>query len=248
MFIPRVYANPDRKIIIFSGAGLDQPSGIQTFRDSNGLWNNHDVDLVCNERTWKKNFNLVHSFYNDLRNKLSTKEPNIAHTKIVDISNKYGKDNVFNITMNISDFFERLELETLHLHGELTKMECQACGNNWEIGYSEFDVKKDRCPKCNSLNGVRPKIVFFGGQAPMYTYFSRAIEYLKNTNSIIIVIGTESSVINISNIIEKFKCKKILCNIDAVKDMKEEQFDIVYHESIETAIIKIEKDIENIWE
>ena len=72
----------NKKIIIFSGAGLSAESGISTFRDSNGLWENYNIEDVCNENTWRDNFDLVHKFYNERRAQLKDVEPNEAHRTI----------------------------------------------------------------------------------------------------------------------------------------------------------------------
>lgn len=254
MYIPKVSYDKgrikaDRKIVIFSGAGISQPSGIATFRDSDGTWNNHNVDDVCNERTWKKNFELVHKFYNERREQLKEVEPNIAHEVVAKIVEKYGKDNVFNITQNVDNLFERAGTDALHVHGSLTAMECEACGEKWEIGHEPFDTEKDRCPKCDSLKGVRPSIVFFGGQAPMYSYMLRAFDYTMNPETIVVIIGTMGNVVNVESMVSATPCRKILCNMAPSPDInvKKVPFDKVYYESIETAIHKIEKDIEEMW-
>lgn len=256
MYIPKAnmgygYNNkktPAKKIIIFSGAGLSQPSGISTFRDSNGLWENHQIEEICNESTWKKNFDAVHKFYNQRRVQLNDIKPNRAHEAVARIMKKYGEDNVYNITQNVDDLFERTGCEVLHLHGELTKMHCEACGETWEIGYHKFNSKMDRCPKCNSLKGVRPKIVFFGGAAPMYSYFSRAMDYANNPETIVLVIGTMGNVVPIWSYLQGKTCKKVLCNMEPSKSIPDDKFDKVYYESIETAINQIEKYIEDTWE
>ena len=83
MYIPRYGKyNKTPKIIIFSGAGLSAESGISTFRDSNGLWETHKIEEICNEHTWKANFSKVHSFYNQRRIQLASVLPNEAHKTI----------------------------------------------------------------------------------------------------------------------------------------------------------------------
>jgi len=236
------------KIIFFSGAGLSAPSGISTFRDSDGLWENHKIEDICNEFSWKKNFEAVHSFYNQRRNQLAEVEPNIAHKTIANIIKKYGEENVINITQNVDDLFSRINCKAIQVHGELTKMECYACGNEWNIGYNSFDINKDRCPKCNSLKAVKPKIVFFGGQAPNYKKMFKSFDYGENPKTIIIVIGTLGNIIPINDIIKFSPAKKILCNMEPSQYIIEENFDKVYFESIESAIFKIEKDIEELWD
>ncbi|MDF1878425.1 NAD-dependent deacetylase [Sulfurimonas sp. SAG-AH-194-C20] len=249
MYIPKRDKSGAPKIIIFSGAGLDAPSGIKTFRDTDGLWNEHKIEDVCTQSTWKKNFELVHEFYNARRNDLKNAMPNHAHKIIAKITEKYGKDTVLNITMNVSDLQERVGIECLHVHGELTKMECEACGATWDIGYKSFDINTEKCPKCESLKGVRPKIVFFGGRAPLYSYMLRAFEYALHPDSIIIIIGTQGNVVNIENNLISTPCKKILCNMEASTDIdcKKIGFNKVYYESIETAIEKIEANIFQWW-
>ena len=251
MFIPKPeYPYPSKKIIIFSGAGLDAPSGIRTFRDANGLWNEHKIEDVCTERTWKKNFELVHNFYNERRKELKDVEPNYAHKVITEIINKYGKENVYNITMNVSDMFERLNTEVLHVHGELIKMECSHCYHNWNIDYNSFDITKDRCPECSSLKSVRPKIVFFGGPAPLYSYLNRAFSHAINKDSIVIVIGTQGNVVDVEDLLLGTKCKKILCNMEESEDIDVDliKFNEVYYENIETSIDKVFQFIKNNWE
>jgi NAD-dependent deacetylase len=242
MYIPTNLTNKP-KIIIFSGAGLDAPSGIKTFRGTDGLWNNYKISKICDETTWKKNYKQVHEFYNQRRKELKDKTPNKAHLIIKKIIEKYGEDNVYNITMNISDFFERLNTPVLHLHGELTKMECKKCNHNWEIGYNEYKIEEG-CSNCKDTKNVKPKVVFFKGQAPMYTYYKRALEYLSNRNSIIIVIGTQGNVIPISKQIEFYNCYKILCNLNKEKYINEKQFSEIYYENIETAMPKIKEKID----
>lgn len=249
MYIPEAeYGNVKKKIIIFSGAGISAPSGISTFRDSDGTWENHNVEDVCNVITWKKNFELVHKFYNERREQLGDVQPNIAHKAVKEIIDTYGEDNVFNITQNVDDLFDRIDCPTLHLHGFLPEVRCEACGNKWDIGYNKFNIEKDRCPKCDSLKGVKPNIVFFGESAPMYKYMKRAFGYLHNKNSILIVIGTMGNVVPIEDYTGNLAAKKILCNLDVSVDIEDKKFDKVYYESIESAIHKIKKDIKDWWE
>jgi len=238
---------PEKKIIIFSGAGISQPSGIETFRDTDGLWENHKIEDICTESTWKRNFEDVHEFYNQRRVQLGEVQPNEAHKAVQRIVEKYGADNVINVTQNVDDLFERAGVEALHVHGELTKMECEACGNQWDIEYFKFNTEHDRCPDCKSLKGVRPKIVFFGGQAPMYSYMFRAFDYTMNPDSIVVVVGTMGNVVSVEQMIMGTPCTCILNNMEASKDLPEKLFDKIYYESCETAMQKIEKDIDELW-
>jgi len=254
MFIPRAEMGPDgklnpsKKIIILSGAGLDAPSGIQTFRGEKGLWNGHSIDEICSEKTWKDNYLKVHKFYNERRTELKTKEPNEVHLAIKEIISKCGKENVFNITQNVTDFFERIDTEVLHLHGELTKMECSECYHKWDIGYEEFNPE-DSCPKCNKEKAVRPAVVFYGGPAQMYSYLFRAFEYNLNPDTVVLIIGTSGEVLPINDLVQRkhgLVTNTILCNLEKQNHINEEFFSDIYYEDISSAITKIQNKINNI--
>lgn len=96
------------KIIIFSGAGISAESGLATFRDGNGLWANYDPNVVCNYHSWRKNYELVHKFYNQRREELARVRPNLAHKIVRDLTREF---KVINITQNVDDLFERAHLE-----------------------------------------------------------------------------------------------------------------------------------------
>lgn len=115
-----------RKIVVLSGAGLDAESGIQTFRASDGLWNNHKVEDVATPFCWLKNPELVLQFYNERRKQLATVEPNEAHKQLARLEEKY---DVTHITQNISDLLERAgSKKILHIHGQLTQ--AKSSGNH----------------------------------------------------------------------------------------------------------------------
>jgi len=163
-----------------------------------------------------------------------------AYSVLKEIYDEYP-DNVINVTMNISDFYERSNIPALHVHGELTKMECEACGNRWDIGYNKWDIEKDTCPECNNKKDVRPSVVFFGGQASMYSFMRRAFEYTMHPNSIVVIIGTQGNVVSIEENLITTPCKKILCNMESSPDINAKKigFDKVYYENIDMAIDKI---------
>lgn len=233
------------KIIFFSGAGISAPSGIKTFRDcDDGLWENFEIDKVCNENTWKDNFDEVHAFYNQRRKELATVQPNHAHEVISEMVEAYGGDRVYNLTQNVDDLFERAGCTPIHLHGYLDNMRCVACGRNWKMNYGSFDPENDRC-ECGSKKGVRPDVVFFYGDAPNYRYLDRALQYGKNPNTVIVVIGTTGSVVPIDYMIGHLPCRKILCNMESSSDIDDSNYDVVYYESVETAIDKIQMCVDD---
>lgn len=232
-----------KKILIFSGAGISAESGIKTFRDSNGLWEDHKIEDICTQSSWKKNFKQVHKFYNARRTQLLSVKPNEAHKAVARIKEKYG-DSCYVVTQNVDDMFERAGCkDVIHVHGEITKMECTACGNVWDIGYKAFDISIDKCPKCGSLKGVKPFIVFFGGQAPRYIDMYRAFEVCKNKDSLVIVVGTMGNVVPVESLLENTPCKKILNNLELSPYINENHFDEVYYERATIAMVKIEQNI-----
>lgn len=234
-----------KKIIIFSGAGISAESGIKTFRDSDGLWENHAIEDVCNQNTWIKNYDLVHKFYNQRRVQLAEVSPNYAHEIVANIQKRYPKDCII-ITQNVDNMFERAGCtDVIHVHGELTKMECQSCFHVYELAYKEFH-KGDECPKCSSED-IKPFIVFFGGQAPKYMEMYDAFTHLQNEDSIVVVIGTLGNVVQINANLELMECKKILNNLEESPYIDDTQFDKVYYEEATSAIEKIEADIKLFW-
>src|ERR1017187_8933332 len=108
-----------KKIVIFSGAGLDAESGVETFRSKNGLWNNHRIEDVATPEGWKKDRKKVLDFYNERRKQMPDVKPNAAHEALAKLEERF---DVINITQNVSDLLERGGSKNIiHLHGELTK-------------------------------------------------------------------------------------------------------------------------------
>ncbi len=223
--------NTDNKkpsLVILSGAGLSADSGIQTFRGDTGLWEGHDVMQVANGLTWKKNWDLVRTFYNARRTGLATVEPNAMHKLIAKWESQY---NTVILTQNVDDLLERAGCKTVHhLHGELTKMRCDACGHVWDVGYNSV-AETDRCPgrdgKCLSIKGTRPKIVFFHEAAPLYSVMYHTIAALRPQDCVV-VIGTSGLVIDVNSLLFDCKALKILNNLDSSEYINEDYFDHVF--------------------
>lgn len=232
-----------QRVIIFSGAGLSAESGISTFRGADGLWANYDVNDVCNFYTWLDNFDLVHSFYNMRRVELGTVEPNEAHKTIARIQQRYGTRQVFVITQNVDDLLERAGCQNvMHVHGELTKLRCLHCGYIWSIGYSEY--KHSECPTCKHHQAIKPSVVFFYEQAPMYRAMHERVSSISQ-DDIIVVVGTSGKVVSISTLFMDIKAKgyKILNNLEPSSRIDEKLFDEIYYEPSTTAMLKIEQEI-----
>ena len=179
-----------KKVVIFSGAGLDRESGVLTFRDcKDGLWNNYKIDEVATKEAWSKNREKVLDFYNQRRRELPNVEPNDAHRALVRLEDKY---RVVNVTQNVSDLLERAGAsDIIHLHGELTK--ARGCYHKSEgldtkyivkeIGYNDITIG-DKCEYTDSQ--LRPHICWFG-EWPYET--DRAYDEVAFAD-ILIIVGT----------------------------------------------------------
>jgi NAD-dependent deacetylase len=175
-------------IVILTGAGISAESGIATFRDSGGLWENHKIEDVATPEGFRKNPALVHKFYNLRRQNLAAVEPNEAHFALARLE-KELKGKVHVVTQNVDDLHERAGSEKLiHMHGELLKMRCTACDN---VISSNEDFNTDSiCPKCERTGTLRPDIVWFG-EMPMQM---KEIGRLLHVCDLFISVGTSGNV------------------------------------------------------
>lgn len=171
-----------KKLVISTGAGISAESGIRTFRDADGLWENYPVMDVCSADGFARNPALVHRFYNERRHQLISVEPNAAHRGLVELEDKY---DVCVITQNVDDLHERAGSgRVVHLHGEL--MKARALDNP----SLTFDLSPEACDTAPDtvIDGhrVRPHIVFFQEAVPM---FEPAAEIVSKAD-IFVIIGT----------------------------------------------------------
>lgn len=173
-----------KKIVVFTGAGISAESGIATFRDSNGLWEQYRIEDVATPEAWKKNPALVLSFYNMRRKKILEAIPNDAHKLLATLQKKY---DVTIITQNIDDLHERAgSKNVLHLHGEILKMRSE---KNEHLIYeilSDIQIGD----KAKDGAQLRPHIVWFGEAVPM---MEQAVEIVKEAD-IFVVIGSSLQV------------------------------------------------------
>ncbi len=180
-------------IFILSGAGLSAESGLKTFRDHDGLWENFDVMEVCSVEGWQADRQKVTQFYNARRADLADKRPNRAHQVLAELQNRYG-DRLFHATQNVDDLMERAGGDsTVHLHGTLRDLRCESCGEVFAIGYRP-QQPTDRCPACASAN-LRHNVVMFGEAAPNYRFIGPA---LANCD-LFVAIGTSGQVLDIAS-------------------------------------------------
>lgn len=173
-----------KKIVVLTGAGLSAESGINTFRDANGLWEGHDVMEVASPIGWQKNKEKVLNFYNKRRAQLLEVFPNEAHKALVALEKKY---EVSIITQNVDDLHERAgSSRVLHLHGELLKSRSTKNPNliyDWKKVLKLGDL-------CEENSQLRPHIVWFGENVPL---FDKALGITSEAD-ILIVVGTSMQV------------------------------------------------------
>lgn len=230
------------KVLILSGAGISAESGISTFRDSGGLWDEYEVSVVCNYDSMQKHENVTIEFYDKRRAELEFKEPNYAHKRVAELKNMYKKE-IAVITQNVDNLFEKAGLKSedvIHLHGFLTQLRCQDlhCGKVFDVGYkSQKDFNGGRCLTCNSK--LRPNIVFFGEQAPMYEELNKQIQDCE----LFVVIGTSGNVIGV-NTMAQFATRSILNNYEPSIAINDAYFSKVLYKKATEAVDEIAKEIE----
>jgi NAD-dependent deacetylase len=170
-----------KKIVVLTGAGVSAESGLKTFRDQDGLWENHRIEEVATPMAWRNNRDLVLRFYNLRRKQLMEVQPNAAHDALVELEKKY---DVRIITQNVDDLHERAgSTNILHLHGELKKVRSTLDPSlvyeldGWELKAGD---------KCEKGAQLRPHIVWFGEEVPNIVPAAR----ITAEADICIIIGT----------------------------------------------------------
>lgn len=202
-----------KTILVFSGAGLSAESGIQTFRDSNGLWENHKVEDVAHPSGWKKDKATVLRFYEERFHNVQNAQPNEAHKSIARLQEKF---NVINMTQNIDDLLERAGCtDVRHLHGSLFRRKCSEC-NFSHMAQTEPVKLGDFCETCGSQ--MRPDVVWFEEAVTAFDY-SAIIEIakeIKYNDGVFICIGTSAQVHPAASLIPLFSQVKNKYIIDKV--------------------------------
>ncbi|UNY97690.1 NAD-dependent deacylase [Zhouia spongiae] len=205
--------NTKEKLVVLTGAGISAESGINTFRDANGLWEGHDIMEVASPLGWKNNPELVLDFYNKRRSQLFEVKPNPAHIALAKLENDF---DISVITQNVDDLHERAgSTNVIHLHGELLKA---------RSSFDEdlvYDWKKDIClgDLCEHNSQLRPHIVWFGEAVPM---MEPAIEKVTEAG-IIMVIGTSMQVYPAASLIHYKKVTAPVYFIDPKPNISESE-------------------------
>jgi NAD-dependent deacetylase len=201
--------NPN-KIVIFSGAGISAESGLVTFRDRDGLWNQYDVMEVATPQAWEENPGLLLQFYNELRQGVAAAQPNAAHQAIAALEAKY---DVIVITQNIDDLHERAgSSQVIHVHGEIMKARSSIDETLiYSIGSKPIQLG-DRCDKGSQL---RPDVVWFGERVQNLDIARAAFK----TAGKVLVVGTSLTVYPAASLLKKarFHAEKIIVNLENVE-------------------------------
>ncbi len=180
-------------IVAFSGAGMSAESGLKTFRDNDGLWENHKVTDVATPEAWKRDKQLVLKFYNQRRRQLINSKPNEAHQLMAELEEKF---QVSVITQNIDDLHEQAgSTNVIHLHGQLKKAQSEKFP---DLVYPLEKVDIEIGDLCERGYQLRPNVVWFGEPVPM---MDKAYE-IAQTADIFIVIGTSLNVYPAAGLID----------------------------------------------
>lgn|SRR5690554_22925 len=217
------------KIAVLTGAGVSAESGIKTFRDSDGLWEGHDVMEVASPQGFAKNPALVLDFYNQRRRQLLTVQPNAAHKALADLEKDH---DVTIVTQNVDDLHERAgSSKVVHLHGELLK--AQSTGDeNYIVDWKEDLNLGDLCPNNHQL---RPHIVWFGEMVPM---LEEAAVVVAEADAIIIV-GTSMQVYPAAGLIQYAKPTAKVYFVDPRPSVSETKQIKVFAEKATTGVPKV---------
>jgi len=182
-----------KHIVVFTGAGVSAESGLHTFRDTGGLWQQYPIEEVATRMAWKKDRQKVLHFYNLRRQQVRQAQPNAAHLALAKLQEHF---QVTIITQNIDDLHERAgSCKVLHLHGEIMKARSSV---NEHLLYELGDRNIQLGDKCEKGSQLRPHVVWFGESAPN---FDQACKIVKKAD-LLLVIGTSLQVFPAASLLE----------------------------------------------
>jgi len=203
-----------KNLVVLTGAGISAESGINTFRDADGLWEGHDIMEVASPQGFYKNPELVLNFYNQRRRQLLSVKPNKAHLNLKELEKYF---NVTIITQNVDNLHEQAgSSNIMHLHGELLKVRSTANLNliyNWEKDLVLGDL-------CEENSQLRPNIVWFGEDVPL---LEKAAEITLQAN-VLVIIGTSMQVYTAASLISYTKPNVKIYFIDPKPSISEDQY------------------------
>lgn len=200
-----------KKLVVFSGAGISAESGLKTFRDSDGLWEEYNVMDVATPEAWEKNMGLVLEFYNKRREQILKAQPNAGHESLVELEKKY---DVTIITQNIDDLHERAgSSHVLHLHGNIRFARSTNPLDTRLYPIRGTELKPgDQCPSGFQL---RPHVVWFGEEVPLLPVAQQII----SDTDLLIITGTSLTVYPAANLVHHCgpKCRKYLVDPNSIR-------------------------------
>ncbi len=218
-----------KKLVVFSGAGMSAESGINTFRDSDGLWEQYRIEDVATPQAWARDPQLVQRFYNARRKNILEAEPNTAHLQIAQLQQDY---DVHVITQNIDDLHERAgSSKVIHLHGNIrlaktSGPDAQSTTEFYPVEETDLDLNKHFCTAGYPL---RPHVVWFGEAVPAYAEAQNCVQ----DADIFVVIGTSLQVYPVAGLIHDIPASCQAYYIDPKAD--QQQLPVQFHKITQTA-------------
>ena len=224
---PHISANSE--IFVLTGAGISKESGLDTFRDNDGLWNNHRVEDVATPEAFTRNPSLVYDFYNNRRRELNNgTKPNRAHLALVELE-KTLKINI--ITQNIDNLHELAgNSSIIYMHGDLNKVRC--ISNEGHIHHWITDLNEThKCPECSSQ--MRPHICWFG-EMP---FQMDEIHQKAEQSALFVSIGTSGEVYPAAGFVSMFKeMNKPTVELNLEPSRNQNLFDFAIHKPATVAV------------
>lgn len=209
-----------KNLVVLTGAGISAESGIATFRDQDGLWENHNIEDVATPQAWQKNPQLVLDFYNARHENVKHAKPNKAHLILKELENLY---HVEIITQNVDDLHERAgSTNVLHLHGSLFQ-KCSDRNRSITAPWTEPISLGDKSPDGGQW---RPDIVWFGEDVPAFT----PATYIVERADFLIIVGTSLQVYPAASLKEYVRYGTPIYVIDPKLDYQGNQFTTVIKE------------------
>jgi NAD-dependent deacetylase len=200
-----------QRIVVLTGAGVSAESGLATFRDPGGLWENHDPMTLATPEAFQREPELVYRFYNARRHQLQAVAPNAAHRAIARLQREFSGE-VFLVTQNVDDLHERGGSDQVcHMHGELRSMLCGTCRQRM-LAEEDFDATT-LCPGCGTGGTLRPDVVWFG-EMP---YHMDAIEAQLADCDLFVAVGTSGVVYPAAGFVQQAR----LCGASTVEINRE---------------------------
>jgi NAD-dependent protein deacetylase/lipoamidase len=195
-------------IVLLTGAGISQESGLSTFRDADGIWTSLPIEEVATPEAFARDPARVNAFYNSRRRKLRGGDiaPNAAHRAIARL--QQAREDVVLVTQNVDNLHERAgSLQTLHMHGELLKARCLAC--EAEFAWQDDISPASRCPDCGEGGRLRTAVVWFNERPRHLSDIAEALSACR----LFVAIGTSGSVNPAASFVEMVKGRSVEINL-----------------------------------